>query len=82
MICVFDEVMIAFAVSELEPLAQAVLDSLVWLCTLNSDPILLMVQLMSGLAERCRQRRLPLVADCLLQQIEYVSQQVNHTTIS
>ena len=42
----------------------------------NSDHLSWMVQFMSGLAERCTRRHLYPLGECLVQQMEYMSQQV------
>ena len=44
------------------------------LSALNSAHLFLMVKFMSGLDQRCTQRQFHSVADCLVQQMEFVSQ--------
>ena len=75
-ICVIDELMLTHGIHELEPRAENTLRHITQLSAQNSDYLLWMVQFMSGLAECCTQRHLYPVADCLLQQMEYVSQKV------
>ena len=75
-ICVIDELMLTHGIHELEPRAESTLRLIAQHSAQNSDYLLWMVQFMSGLAECCTQRHLYPVADCLLQQMEYVSQKV------
>ena len=75
-ICVIDKLMLTHGMHELEPRAKITLRLITLHSAQNSDYLLWMVQFMSGLAECCTQRHLYPVADCLLQQMEYVSQKV------
>ena len=74
MICVIDELMLTYGMHELEPRAERTLRLITQHIAENSDHFSLMVQFMSGLAERCSRRQLHSVAQCIIQQMEYVSQ--------
>ena len=59
---------------DLEPLAESTLRLITQLSAVNSKHLSRMVQFMSGLAQRCNRRHLYSVAECLVLQMEYVSQ--------
>ena len=75
MICVIDELILVHRIHELLPRAESTLQLIMQECAKHSDTLFLMVQFMSGLAEHCNRRKLHSVAECLLQQMEYMSQQ-------
>ena len=68
-ICVIDELMLTHGMHELERHAENTLGLITLQSAQNSDHLSLMVQFMSGLAERCTQRHLYPVAECLVQQM-------------
>ena len=73
-ICVIDELMLTHGMHELEPQAESTLRLITEQSALSNDHLFWMVQFMSGLAERCTQRHLYPLAECLVQQMEYMSQ--------
>ena len=66
-ICVIDKLMLTHGMHELEPRAKIPLRLITLHSAQNSDHLSCMVQFISGLTERCSQRHLYTVAECLVQ---------------